>query len=192
MFIRCPQCGQECDIVVEYDTKDFNYTCPYCKEEVVVVKNNQSHSDTCNNNESPSVIVYNQNKKNNTKSTKRWVFFVAIVFLLVLTCPDKNDHKEAIKSKVTTLLNNNNSSDGEILGISLASLLAKGIAELILESSFTVKNYYIFSIGEVYIGGEHKEISFGILKHVFTPGVNQNMISNEDKNSNQENTQPDC
>ena len=70
MFIRCPQCGQECDIVVEYDTKDFNYTCPYCKEEVVVIKNNQSHSETCNNNESPSVIVYNQNKKKIRKVQK--------------------------------------------------------------------------------------------------------------------------
>jgi len=173
MLIKCPKCGQECEVITDYDATEFNFTCPNCQKEIVVVKNNQLNSENSTNKDTSSIIDYSNQRKDNMKYYKIMFFLAAMVFVLVLTCPNKNDHKEALKSRLSTFVNENSSSNDEIFGVNLGSLVFSGIAELVLENKLTVKNYYLFSIGEINIDGNKKVVSFGILKYVFTPNANQ-------------------
>ena len=86
-------------------------------------------------------------------------FFITIAILLVVlagvgvvTCPDKQAHKDAIMSVINEKINESvskDSSEGDE-GIALfASSLGSGIVGYVLDNRLTVKNYFVFSTGEL-------------------------------------------
>ncbi len=106
-------------------------------------------------------------------------FFITIAILLVVlagvgvvTCPDKQAHKDAIMSVINEKINESvskDSSEGDE-GIALfASSLGSGIVGYVLDNRLTVKNYFVFSTGELNkLDGTSERLSVGVFGHVFT------------------------
>lgn len=88
--------------------------------------------------------------------------------LLVLTCPNKQDHTDALKNELNTYLNKQ-SSDEEAGGLAaLQSAIGTGLGGLVIESMLRVDNYFIFSVGRFTAPNEERVVSVGVLNHVFT------------------------
>ena len=108
-------------------------------------------------------------------STLSLILLVAIV-LSVVTCPDREKHKVAIKQKVNTAVNENINSnllenDKTSLG-SLIIYLAGGpiistLALTVFDSQLHYNNYFAFSTMSITIKGEEKIVSLGVFGHVF-------------------------
>lgn len=89
--------------------------------------------------------------------------------LLAFTCPNRNDHKEAIKYIVSCMVNEKLDEAGENDAFAfLGSLFMTKFLEEFLDARLKVNNYILFSVGEVNYKGDTKTVSFGILNHVFT------------------------
>ena len=113
----------------------------------------------------------------NTKEMKK--FFITLAILLVVlagvgvvTCPDKQAHKDAIMSVINEKINESvskDSSEGDE-GIALfASSLGSGIVGYVLDNRLTVKNHFVFSTGELNkLDGTSERLSVGVFGHVFT------------------------
>lgn len=102
---------------------------------------------------------------------------VGAMILLALTCPDKEAHKEAMKTtinkafegKMAESFTKDESSNSIFQGITmLGSMLVNNIADSMLDTKMEVKNYVFFSIGTINHEGESHTISFGILNNVYT------------------------
>lgn len=106
-------------------------------------------------------------------------FFITLAVLLVvlagvgvMTCPDKQAHKDAIMSVINEKINESvskDSTEGDE-GIALfASSLGSGIVGYVLDNRLTVKNHFVFSTGELNkLDGTSERLSVGVFGHVFT------------------------
>ena len=96
---------------------------------------------------------------------------VAALFLMVLTCPDKTRHRDAIMTQVRLAfgetIDENQADETDDVRM-LGKLFFGGIAGLMADNLLTVDNYFVCSIGTVEWQGERHKVSFGILGHVFT------------------------
>lgn len=108
-------------------------------------------------------------------STLSLILLVAIV-LGVVTCPDREEHKVAIKQKVNTAVNetiNSNLLDNDKTSLgSLIIYLAGGpiistLALTVFDSQLHYNNYFAFSTMSITIKGEEKIVSLGVFGHVF-------------------------
>ncbi len=108
-------------------------------------------------------------------STLSLILLVAIV-LSVVTCPDREEHKVAIKQKVNTAVNetiNSNLLDNDKTSLgSLIIYLAGGpiistLALTVFDSQLHYNNYFAFSTMLLTIKGEEKIVSLGVFGHVF-------------------------
>jgi hypothetical protein len=91
----------------------------------------------------------------------------------VVSCPDRQAHKDAIMAVVNDSVNEELQTDVEIAqGLSaLVSSIGSGIMGYVLDKRLTVKNYFVCSIGEIKdFDGVDQIVSLGIFGHVFTLG----------------------
>ena len=106
------------------------------------------------------------------------LFVIAIAFLVV-SCPDKQDHINALKEVVTSVINDEanslinkdeegNSNVWANMSSIVGSLLGSSVVTAVLENNVNVSNYFVCSVGKMTYEGEEKKVSFGILGHVFT------------------------
>lgn len=89
----------------------------------------------------------------------------------VVTCPDKQAHKDAIMAVVNEKINEGfKTDDAELQGLSaLFGSLGSGIASKIVENRLVVKNHFLWSTGELQnLDGEYNQISVGVFGHIFT------------------------
>lgn len=98
---------------------------------------------------------------------------LALIILLILgvtavvTCPDKEAHKDAITKVINEVVQ-------EELGVKEEDNLGilKGLANIgagiFLESKFSVDNYFVCSVGRILYGAENEAVSLGVFGHVFT------------------------
>lgn len=99
------------------------------------------------------------------------VAVVALLGIAVVTCPDKQDHKDAILAVINEKLNENiqkNSKDGDDGLALLGASLGTSISGWILDSGLTVDNRFIYSVGRFNTGKDIKKVSVGVFGHVFT------------------------
>ena len=115
--------------------------------------------------------------KSETKPRKHfgWVIAaivaVALLGIAVVTCPDKQAHKDAILAVINEKLNENiqkNSKDGDEGLAVLGASLGTSISGWILDSGLTVDNKFVYSVGKFNTGKEIKKVSVGVFGHVFT------------------------
>lgn len=104
---------------------------------------------------------------------KKVITLVVALFallLLTLTCPDKQAHAEAIKSLVSKTIDARMTDQKESsnVGTFLYTLLASKMTEVFTDTSLSVDNYILFSVGKVTLGGKTHTVSIGVLNHVFT------------------------
>ncbi|MBO6221559.1 MAG: DUF4359 domain-containing protein [Bacteroidales bacterium] len=100
------------------------------------------------------------------------VAVIAIAGIAVVTCPDKQAHKDAIMSVINEKINESvskDSTEGDE-GIALfASSLGSGIVGYVIDNRLTVKNHFVFSTGELNkLDGTSERLSVGFFGHVFT------------------------
>lgn len=104
---------------------------------------------------------------------RKFITFILVVALIgvvcIMTCPDRQAHKDTLMSVINTELNReaNDFFGNEAVALFGASVGTK-IIEVALNNRLDVKNYFIFSIGRIYYEDEPQTISIGILGHVFT------------------------
>ena len=107
---------------------------------------------------------------------KLLIFLLVIVGLAavcVVTCPDRQTHKEAILQEVDDALgetiNDNLDDDNPVVGI-IAGILG-GVASKVgyaaLENQLRYNNYFVVSTTTIDISGEEKTVAVGALGHVF-------------------------
>ncbi len=109
-----------------------------------------------------------------TKSRKRVIVLLCIAAFIgvaILSCPDRQAHKDAIIVMVNEVVAERSNLDEEDAGWALlGQSLLQEASEWILEGGLTVKNHFIFSTGKFNTDSGEKLISFGIFGHVFTFG----------------------
>ena len=89
----------------------------------------------------------------------------------VMTCPDKQAHKDAIMSVVNEKINDElQTDDEEYQGLSaLFGSLGSGIAGSVVDNRLVVKNHFLWSTGEFRnFDGEYHQVSVGVFGHIFT------------------------
>ena len=96
---------------------------------------------------------------------------LALGAIAVVTCPDKQAHKDAIMSVVNEKIDDElKLPDGEAEGLSvILGSIGSGVAGFFLESRLNVKNNFVYSVGEIKdLEGNYQTISVGVFGHVFT------------------------
>lgn len=99
------------------------------------------------------------------------ILFIAVVGVgLIATCPDRDAHKEAIKSVVSGVINSemdkSNVFTTELASIS--TMLTINMADSYLNSNLIIKDHTFYNKGYIRYKDDIKMVSFGILNHVFT------------------------
>jgi hypothetical protein len=88
------------------------------------------------------------------------------VFGIIMTCPDKSAHQNAITDKVVNIIKN----DSVASATGIATLGEEAITKVVdaaVANVVTINNYYIFSLGTVRYGKDKVVVSIGLLHHVF-------------------------
>ncbi|MBO4870422.1 MAG: DUF4339 domain-containing protein [Muribaculaceae bacterium] len=117
-----------------------------------------------------------QPKRGSGCGTKLLLALLIVVILggiLAVTCPSRQDHKDAVASSSREWLDQKLRSDDQQGGF--ASIL-KGVFEWVsgkgidyaIDEYLDVDNYFVFSVGRIRIGDSPKTVSLGVLNHVFT------------------------
>lgn len=104
------------------------------------------------------------------------IIFIAVILVAIVTCPNKQAHKDAVAEKMNSaikaiLLNdstNNSKGDLERGFAALGTLIAQKVFEATIESNLQVNNYFIFSTSSLESGEEKNTLSVGFFGHVFT------------------------
>ena len=99
------------------------------------------------------------------------IVIVVLLVVALITCPDKNAHKEAILSvineKITESIQTNSKEGEDVLAV-LGATLGTSVSGWVLDKGLIVDNYFIFSIGKFNTGQDYKTVSVGVFGHVFT------------------------
>jgi hypothetical protein len=91
---------------------------------------------------------------------------LVVVFGIILTCPNKEDHQNAIATKVTGIIKNDSLASSSGIGV-LGTAVVTKFVEAAVDNMVTVKNYFFFSLGTASYNNEKAVISIGVLHHVF-------------------------
>ena len=99
------------------------------------------------------------------------IFLSAAGLLLMVTCPDRTAHHEAIKGVVSEVVNSEVNKNNNVFSSGLASIstmMAVNLADSYLKNNLLLRDYILFNIGYIDYQGELRIVSFGILNHIFT------------------------
>lgn len=95
----------------------------------------------------------------------------ALLCLFAFTCPNKEDHKEALKAAIIEQLNQEaDSSSDDVFSIGvgiLRRMMQEPVVDATLNQVLTVHKYIVFSKGSVSVGGHEYTVSIGLLHKVF-------------------------
>jgi len=104
------------------------------------------------------------------------LFALAIIAgIAVITCPEKEAHKDAILLVVNEYVAEEANFENDDEGFeALMNVLSNGVTKLILNNILIVENHFLYSEG--YLSSPEdgsKRVSFGIFGHVFTVNKKQ-------------------
>ena len=106
------------------------------------------------------------------KSIIALLILLVIGIVAVITCPNRQAHKDALLSVVNdSIIDELEPSDTNGNGLSLIiGSIGSNVIELLFDNRLTIKNYIVFSTGVLKgLDGTSNTVSFGIFGHVFTP-----------------------
>lgn len=109
---------------------------------------------------------------------KKTIFIILAVIIglsavAVVTCPNKQDHKDAIMNTFKELMAEELEKEKDDFGdsyslVSGLSSIAENVLGWAFNESLIVKNRFLYSEGFIQDGGQQKRISVGVFGHVFT------------------------
>lgn len=111
-------------------------------------------------------------RRRTSKSGTKWgliitlLVLVGILVAMVLTCPKKEQHVDALMENLSYILSDTagHDDDVKILGAMLGSVIAKPLVTTYL----VVDDKVLFSIGHFKYNDEDNVVSVGVFGHVFT------------------------
>ena len=93
---------------------------------------------------------------------------LALAAVAVVTCPDRQDHKEAIMSVINEKINESVSQEDDDVAL-LASAFGSRLVGYFFDNMLVVDNHFVYSTGTIRRpDGERKTLSIGVFGHVFT------------------------
>ena len=102
---------------------------------------------------------------------------MALIFLLIFTCPSADEHKRVLSDVVTSTINDvttsavNDSTD-ELTSKALQTfndVFTKKIISGAMDNLVSVDNYFVGSVGKINIAGKSYIVSVGISQpHIYT------------------------
>lgn len=97
------------------------------------------------------------------------LIIVGLAAVCIVTCPDKQDHKDALMDVVNSKLNQEMNKISEDDGLALfGSAIGSKLIEVVLDNKLEVKNCFVFSRGLIETTDGINTVSIGVLGHVFT------------------------
>ena len=134
-------------------------------------------------------------KKGSGCGTKLLITLLILVILLgilAVTCPSRQDHKDAIASSSREWVKEKIESADQMGGLGGLTSVFSGVIEWIsgkgidyaIDEYLDVDNYFVCSVGRIRVGDNPKTVSLGVLNHVFTfdKGDVDNLLLNAIKN----------
>ena len=159
-----------------------NIIMAYCKKCGAPLNNDSEYCSQCEtlqqqeNKECCSEQTCNDKLFNVPKKAWRIIIPVAILLLFGITNPSKTKHVEAIHTELMKAIAQEGGNEATVY-----ASLGAGIIDKVLVSQLDVSNYLIFSVGSLQNGASSKMVSFGILGHVFTTGLDKEALGNMKK-----------
>lgn len=105
------------------------------------------------------------------KQTKAWIItsggILALLIILVATCPKSDTHKQKVAESISTAINQEAFQKSAEIG-ALSAFLVPNMTKYLTDNLLTVKDYVIFSVGKVYDSEKWHIVSVGVFNHVFT------------------------
>ena len=104
------------------------------------------------------------------------VILIALFGLSVLTCPDKEAHKDALTDVVEEVIRDIckqyedelSDTDKQYLDLAAPSLAKQ--AGWLIDGTLSVRNHMVCSTGSISIHNNKKTVTIGLFGHVFTLG----------------------
>ena len=97
------------------------------------------------------------------------VIVLLAAILMVLTCPSKEAHKEAMLAVVEEYVQEESQSK---FGTNLFARVGQNVivrtVKLLLDTQLKEHNYYVLNTTSIKLGDKEKTLSVGVLGHVFT------------------------
>ncbi len=115
----------------------------------------------------PQPMPYAQKPKRHTALIIVCVI-AALLFMLIVTCPDTNAHKDAVKRVLSEMVDKSVAENENTLGSAIGGFFVQQLTNFAVENNLTVDNYFICSVGSIHFAGFKRTVSFGILGHVYT------------------------
>lgn len=96
------------------------------------------------------------------------LIFVIIAGVMVITCPDRQQHETALQEVIDYSFDKSVADDDTGIAY-VASIFGSKLMNIFLDRMLRVDNYFIVSIGKVELpNGKSRQVSLGVLGHVFT------------------------
>src|SRR5574344_1466316 len=102
----------------------------------------------------------------NNKKVLILLVVLVVLFGIILTCPDKEDHQNAVTAQITDMIKNDSVAANTGIGV-LGTAVVSKFVDAAVDNMVSVKNYFFFSLGTVSYNKETAVISIGVLHHVF-------------------------
>ncbi len=113
---------------------------------------------------------------------------VALLCMLVITCPGTDAHRDAIKKSVSEEIDRRQDAAGNGFGAAIGGFFAQQLASVAVDNMVHVDNYFIFSLGRVHFDGKDHTLSVGILGHVYTLNASDAAEACEKADENSDNS----
>ena len=104
---------------------------------------------------------------------KKFLIFLGVLVVLglalIATCPNRDAHREAVKSVLSAAINAEMDQSGiEETTAAIGAMLAVSAIDSYLNSHLVVRDRTFYNVGVVSYEGEFHMISVGVFNHVFT------------------------
>lgn len=104
------------------------------------------------------------------------ITIIALVAVMIVTCPKTEQHKEVLSTVITATVNDAVHDNDNITGNNfidnafktISNAFAGKVIEAAVDNLVTVDNYVVCSLGKVHYDGKDHIVSLGIFGHIFT------------------------
>lgn len=106
------------------------------------------------------------------------IALIALVSVMIITCPKTEQHKEVLSTVITNTLNNEINENENLTGNTLidnsfktiSNAFAGKVIKAVIDNLIVVDNHIVYSLGKIHYEGKDHIVSIGVFGHIFTVG----------------------